>query len=164
MNYIDIILAILLLISIFMGWRQGFIRQLFGLLALLLGVYCAYRFSHFTAHCISDWFGVSEPVTSGVAFAVTFIVVLLAVVLVGRFADKIISMVAFAFVNRLLGAILSLLKAVLIIGILLVILNMFSLIPPAHQERSMLYRPMEKVGATVFPYLKQLVNTTKNLF
>lgn len=39
MHYIDIIIAILLLISIIMGWRQGFIRQLFGLLALLLGVF-----------------------------------------------------------------------------------------------------------------------------
>ncbi|MDR2361850.1 MAG: CvpA family protein [Prevotellaceae bacterium] len=164
MNYIDIIIAILLLISIFIGWRQGFIRQLFGLMALFLGLFCAYRFSHFTAHYISDWFEVSEPITNGVAFVVTFIIVLLVVVLVGRFADKIISMVAFAFFNRLLGAILSLLKAVLIISVLLLILNIFGLIPQAHQNQSTLYRSMEKIGVAVFPYLKQLVEETKNLF
>ncbi|MDR0729216.1 MAG: CvpA family protein [Prevotellaceae bacterium] len=164
MNYIDIIITILLLISIFMGWRQGFIRQLFGLLALLFGLFCAYRFSHFTAHYISDWFKVSESVTNGVAFAVTFIIVLLAVILAGRFADKISSMVAFAFFNRLLGAILSLLKAVLIISVLLLILNIFGLIPQVHQNQSTLYHPMEKVSMTAFPYLKQLVEKTKNLF
>ncbi|MDR0668168.1 MAG: CvpA family protein [Prevotellaceae bacterium] len=164
MHYIDIIIAILLLISIIMGWRQGFIRQLFGLLALLLGVFCAYRFSHFTAHYLTGWFGLSEAVSIGVAFAVTFIVVLLAVVFVGRLADRIISLIAFAFLNRLLGAILSLLKASLIIGVLLVIISMLGFVPESHQRESRLYHPLEQVGTTVFPYLQQFVEKRIPLF
>jgi membrane protein required for colicin V production len=164
MNYIDIIIVILLLASILIGWRQGFIRQFFGLLALLLGVFCAYRFSHLVAHYLAKWIEVSEPVTNGVAFAVTFLGVLVGVVLVGRFADKIITMVAFGLLNRLLGAVLSLLKAVLIISVLLVICNLFTLLPPADQSRSRLCHPMEQIGGAVFPYLQQLINKTRPLF
>jgi membrane protein required for colicin V production len=153
MNYIDIILGGLLVISVVMGWRQGLVRQVFGILALLLGVFCAYKFSDFTAHHLSKWFAMNEAVTNMVAFAVTFVVVLFLVILVGRLADKFIKMVALGFVNRLLGAVLCALKAVLIISICLIILQSFELLPGDKIRDSYLYHPLESVGATVFPYI-----------
>jgi membrane protein required for colicin V production len=154
MNYIDIIIGVLLLISLVMGWRQGLVRQVFGILALLLGVFCAYKFSGFTAQHLSEWFAMNETVTKSIAFAITFIAVLFLVILIGRLADKFIKMVALGLVNRLLGAILCMLKAVLIISICLVILNLFDLLP-AHTQSSCFYHPLESAGSTVFPYLQR---------
>ena len=153
MNYIDIILGGLLLISVVMGWRQGLVRQVFGILALLLGVFCAYKFSGFTAHYLSKWFAMNESVTNTVAFAITFIAVLFLVILIGRIADKFIKMVALGFVNRLLGAILCALKAVLIISICLIILQSFDILSAEKIRNSYLYHPLESIGNTVFPYI-----------
>jgi membrane protein required for colicin V production len=153
MNYIDIIIGVLLLISVVAGWRQGLVRQVFGILALLLGVFCAYKFSGFTAHHLSKWFAMNEAVTNAVAFAVTFIAVLFLVILIGRIADKFIKMVALGLVNRLLGAVLCALKAVLIISICLIILRSFDLLPAEKVRDSFFYHPLESIGNTVFPYI-----------
>ncbi len=164
MNYLDIIIGILLLIAFIMGYRQGFIRQFFGLLALLLGVFCAYKFSHFAAHYIAQWTQASEAVVNAVAFAVTFIAVLVGVNFVGIFADKIITMVALGWLNKMLGIIMALAKEVLILGVIIVILDMFHIVPKAHVEKSFLYQPLENIGTTVFPYLKKLLTMTFGLF
>jgi membrane protein required for colicin V production len=149
MNYIDIIIGIVLLIALVFGWRQGLVRQLFGLLALFLGVYCAYRFSGFTAHYLHRWFAVSEAATGCAAFALTFVVVLVCVVLVGRIADKFIKMIAFGFVNHLLGAVLGVCKTALILGVCIVIVDMFRLFT----LHSWFYDRLEALGTLVFPYL-----------
>ncbi|MDR1405669.1 MAG: CvpA family protein, partial [Prevotellaceae bacterium] len=156
MNYIDIVIGILLLASFVLGWRQGLVRQAFGILALLSGVYCAYKFSDFTAHCLSKWFELNAAVTGGVAFAVTFIAVLFLVILIGRIADRFIKMVALGFVNRLLGAILCTCKAVLIISVCVVILHSFDALPKGQIRSSALYQPMKRTGDMVFPYLASI--------
>ncbi len=158
MNYIDIIIAILLLISIVSGWRQGFVRQLFGLLALLAGVYCAYKFSHFAAHYITSWFGPDEAWTNGIAFAVTFVVVLIGVVVIGRIADRFVKLIALGLLNSLLGAVLSLLKMALILSVCLLLLNMFEVLPDNVTRESYLYQPLDSIGARVFPYLQKLLD------
>ena len=164
MNYIDIVIGLLLFASLVIGWRQGFIRQLFGLLALFLGVYCAYKFSGITAHYLSRWFEINESITKEVSFAVTFLVVLIFVIIVGRFADRIVRMVALGFLNRFLGMILSLFKAVLIISICLLILKMFDILPAADTQKSFLYQPLENIATNVFPYLKKLYDFSMSLF
>jgi membrane protein required for colicin V production len=161
MTYIDIIIGILLLLSLVFGWRQGLIRQLFGILALLLGVFCAYKFSDSTAYYLSKWFSMNEAVTNAAAFAVTFIAVLFLVILIGRVADRFIKLVALGLVNRLLGAILGALKAVLIISVCLVILKSFNLLPEETMRASRSCQSLERVGAMVFPYLQKIVFSHK---
>jgi len=164
MNYLDIIISVCILIALVMGFRQGFIRPLFGLLALLLGVFCAYKFSYFAAQYIAEWTAASKQVVNAAAFAITFIAVLVGVSFVGIFADKIISMVALGWLNRLLGVAMALAKIILILGVTAVILDMFQLIPEADIRQSHLYQPVKDIGVMVFPYLKRLVEITVGLF
>ncbi|MDR3133201.1 MAG: CvpA family protein [Prevotellaceae bacterium] len=157
MNYFDIIIGVLLLVSLVVGWRQGLVRQVFGLLALLLGVFCAYKFSGYTAYYLSKWFALDKAVINAVAFGITFIAVLFLVILAGRVADKFIKMVALGLVNRLLGAVLCVLKVALIISVCLVILKSFDILPEKKARDSCLYHPLESAGATVFPYLQKWI-------
>ncbi|MDR3350844.1 MAG: CvpA family protein [Prevotellaceae bacterium] len=158
MNYFDIIIGVLLLISVVVGWRQGLVRQVFGILALALGVFCAYKFSGSTAAYLSEWFALNEAVTRAAAFAVTFIAVLFLVLLTGRVADRFIKMVALGLVNHLLGTILCVLKMALIISVCIVILKSFELLPEKAIHDSFLYQPLEDAGSTVFPYLQKVVS------
>jgi membrane protein required for colicin V production len=160
MNYIDIIIGLLLLVGIISGWRQGFVRQLFGLLALILGVYCAYRFSHFAAHYIVKWFHWSASVTSSVAFVITFVIVLIGVFFVGRVANRFIKLIALGTLNSFLGALLSLCKWVLVLSVCLVIIHSFISLPDSQVGGSFFFHFLEKVGNTVFPYLHSLADKT----
>lgn len=156
MNYLDLIIGILLLLAVIIGFRRGFIRQLFALLALLLGVYCAYECSYFAAHYIAAWTAASETLVNAGAFAITFIAVLVGVYFVGIIADKMINMIAFEWLNKLLGMVLALVQQLLVLGVLAVILDRFALVPGHLIAGSMLYRPVKAVGMAVFPYLQGL--------
>ena len=56
MNYIDVVLAIFLLIAAFSGFRKGFIIEVASLVALILGIWGAIKFSHFMAGFLSGQF------------------------------------------------------------------------------------------------------------
>ena len=47
MNYIDIIIAIVVLIFAFKGFQRGFIKEFISFVAIILGLYIASHFSIF---------------------------------------------------------------------------------------------------------------------
>ena len=56
-NYIDIILLVVWIIAIAEGLVKGLVKQVFGILALILACYCSFRFTGFAAQRIVEWFG-----------------------------------------------------------------------------------------------------------
>ena len=94
----------------YFGIMKGIIRQFFGLLALFLGMYCAFKFSQWTGTYIAQWFHTGKAVTQGIAFALTLIIVVVALILVGRFATRLISLAALGFVDKILGELFGILK------------------------------------------------------
>ena len=162
MNYIDAIIIILLVIAALLGVWKGFVRQLFGLAALFLGLYCAWRFSDFAASYLSQWIGKNETAVAIISFAVTFIVVLLGVVLAGKLADRIVKIVTLGLFNRLLGLLFSVVKMAFILSICIWLLEaldqLWPFFPHKDSEQSLLFDPVAKLVPSVFPYLKEWIS------
>ncbi|MDR2585824.1 MAG: CvpA family protein [Prevotellaceae bacterium] len=160
MNYIDIIIIALLVVAAIFGVWKGFVRQLFGLVALLLGIYCALHFSGYAATFISQWIDKNETAVTIISFAITFVVVLLGVVFVGKLADRIIKIVALGLFNRLFGILFSVAKMAFILSICIWLLLAFDHLWPffPHQDshQSLLFAPVSKLAPSIFPYLKAL--------
>jgi len=161
MNYIDIIIIALLAFAAIVGVWKGFIRQLFGLVALFLGIWCACHFSNYAAFYISQWIDKNETAVTIISFAVTFIVVLFGVVLVGRLAEQLIKVVMLGFFNRLMGILFSVVKMALILSVSIWLLQaldqLWPFIPHHDCEKSMLFTPVAKLATALFPYLKELL-------
>jgi membrane protein required for colicin V production len=161
MNYIDIIIIALLVYAALFGIWKGFVRQLFGLAALFLGIWCACRFSGFTAAYISQWIDKNETAVTIISFAITFIIVLLGVILVGRLTEQLVKAVTLGWVNRLIGLLFSVLKMALILSVCIWLLQAFDRMWPffPHHDcgQSILFAPVSKLAPVVFPYLKVLV-------
>ena len=159
MNYIDIIIIALLAFAAIVGVWKGFIRQLFGLVALFLGIWCACHFSNYAAFYISKWIDKNETAVTMISFAVTFIVVLFGVVLVGRLAEQLIKVVMLGFFNRLMGILFSVVKMALILSVSIWLLQaldqLWPFIPHHDCEKSMLFTPAAKLATALFPYLKE---------
>jgi membrane protein required for colicin V production len=156
MVIIDIIILIILIIAFILGLRKGIIRQLFGLAALLLGIYCAFKFSQLLGHYFSEWFKTGESITQGIAFALIFIAVLFLVVLIGRLAAKLIQLATLGGLDRILGGIFSVLKITCICCIIQFIVQYFD--EPFHflpesVHRAVSYQFFNTVTKLVFPYL-----------
>lgn len=159
MNILDIILAIPLLWALYRGFRKGLIYMIASLTALVLGILGAIRFHEGTGMLLNSWFNINAEHLNLIAFAVTFIGIVLEVHLAAFLADKLIKAVALSLVNRAAGMIFGLLVTGFVISILLMPIDAANksrnFIDPDTIEGSLLYRPLTKFAPTVLPYLKR---------
>jgi len=157
MNTVDLVFGILLLWAAYRGFTKGFIVQLATLAALLLGILGAVLFSDFTSDLIIKKFDVTGQYLPILSFAVTFLVIVIAVHLFAKMLNKLIDAIALGVVNRLLGVLFSLLKTGFIVSIILVLINKadnrFNFIPNETKENSLLYKPLSNFAPMIFPYL-----------
>ena len=157
MNTIDLVFAILLLWAAYRGYTKGFIVQLATLAALLFGILGAVMFSDFTSSLIIKKFDISGQYLPIISFAVTFIVIVIAVHMLAKALNKLIDAIALGIVNRLLGVLFSVLKIAFIVSIILVLINKadnkYNFIPDETKDNSLLYKPLSNFAPMIFPYL-----------
>ncbi|MBS3807052.1 MAG: CvpA family protein [Bacteroidales bacterium] len=158
MNLFDLVFIVLLIWSAYRGFTKGFILQLSTLAALLLGIYGAIHFSDFTARMLTEHFSISTDYLSIIAFALTFVAIVIAVHLLARLIEKLIQAIALGFINRILGIVFGIAKTAFIISIILVLVNKandkYHFLPREKTENSLLYRPLSDFAPSIFPYLK----------
>lgn len=158
MQILDIILLIPLAWALYKGFKKGLVIEITSLLALVLGVYGAIKFSSITADFLIEKIDVSEQTMKVLAFVVTFMLIIGAVHLIGKIIEKTIDLVALSFMNKLGGALFSTLKVAMIISVILVAVNgwneRFNFIPTNIKQDSILFEPMTKLSPAVLPFLK----------
>jgi membrane protein required for colicin V production len=157
LNYFDVVIAILLLWSSYRGFTKGFLVMAASLAALILGVWGAIRFSDLTAGLLIDNFDLQSKYIALIAFALTFIAIVIGIHLLARAMDKLVKAVALGFVNRLAGLAFAVVRTAFLVSIVLVILNSIDqrvpFIPEEHKEQSLLYKPLSRLAPAIFPYL-----------
>ncbi len=156
MNYIDIVVGIILILAILKGFRNGLIIELASLVALVLGLFGAIQFSSITESYLIEYIDSSN--IGIIAFVITFVLIVIGVHLIAKVVDKLVKAIALGMINRVLGALFSLLKYAFIISVVLAILGSFektySLLPEEQKESSQLYEPLRSIAPSVFPYLQ----------
>lgn len=159
MNYIDIIITIILLWAAYKGFSKGFVIQAAALVALLLGIYGAIRFSDYTSALLIEKFDLTTKHLKLISFIITFVVIVIVVQLLANLLDKLLKLAALGFLNRLAGSFFSIFKAAFIVSILLVVLNTFdrkySFLPEKEVNESVFFSPLSNFAPMIFPYLKE---------
>jgi membrane protein required for colicin V production len=157
MNYVDLILGILLILSAINGFSKGFVEELAGLVALILGIWAAIHFSDAVGQYLTENFHWTFKHLSIVAFIITFLIVVILVQIIGSFFSKLVKAVSLGFLNRLAGLAFGALKGALILSILLVIFDKLDkdvhLIAEKTKAESRLYTPVRNFAPGVFPFL-----------
>ncbi|WP_435136177.1 CvpA family protein [Formosa sp. A9] len=165
MTTIDIILAILLLFGFVRGLMNGLFVEIASLLSLILGIYGAIHFSNFTASLFEDKVDWDENYVNIVAFAVTFVVIVLAVGLAGKAFTKLANLAFLGIVNKILGGVFGALKIGLITSVALnVFENLNNTIPFVNKEnidKSILYKPVISLSTTIYPAFREKVEEKK---
>lgn len=154
MNTIDIIIAVLLIIGFVQGIFKGLFVEVASLLSLLLGIYVATHFSHYVGGYLSNWLTWEERYIKLASFAITFLLVVLGVALLGKLFTKVADAAALGMLNKILGGAFGALKYALIISIIFLLLskieNTFPIIPKEQKENSILYQPVKKIAPLLF--------------
>jgi membrane protein required for colicin V production len=155
MALIDIILGSILLFGLIRGFMKGLFVEVASLLALIAGVYGAIHFSTFAAEFLDSTLDWDEKYIDIVAFAVTFIIIVLVISLAGKALTKLANFAALGILNKLLGGVFGVLKIGLILSILLIVFDtMNKTIPFSDKnnlEDSILYEPVRSLAPMIFP-------------
>lgn len=154
-NWIDIIILILLLWAIIKGFRKGFIIELASLLALILGIFGAIKFADFTAGYLTANVDLPEDYTPLIAFALTFVLIVIGVHFIARLVQTLVKMVALNFINRLAGAVFSGLKTLVILSFVLFFVESIDqntkVIPQHTKKESLFYYPLSGIAFDLLP-------------
>lgn len=153
MNYLDIIIAIILLLFGVKGFRKGLIIEVVTLLAFAVGVYGAMHFSDFTAEHLKEFMEINPKYLNTTAFVLTFILLVILVNIIGRMVTKLIQAMNLGFFNKLGGAVFGMAKGVLLCSIMVMVLNNFQLlgiVKPEVREQSKLYPYIEETVPYVY--------------
>ncbi|VAV85269.1 Colicin V production protein [hydrothermal vent metagenome] len=157
MNILDIILGALILFGLIRGLSKGLFVEVASLVALIAGIYGAIYFSDFAAEFLESRVDWTEKTISITAFAITFVIIVLAISLAGKALTKLADFAALGILNKLLGGVFGALKIGLILSVALVLFDkMNKTIPFVDKDElqdSILYKPVKSLVPMIFPYL-----------
>lgn len=161
MSTIDIVIAVILLFGLVKGYMKGLFVEITSLVGLVLGVYGALHFSFFLSNILKDNVSWDESMIQIVAFAGTFIIILLALVFLGKALTKIAETIFLGFFNKLLGAVFGVLKYALILSIVFLIYDQINsslkFLNKEKAKESVLYEPVKNLAPTIFPNMVKVV-------
>ena len=163
----DLILLLIFVPAIIVGIRKGFIRQLAGLIALVLGIWAGYHFTSFLSGKLNIWLDSISSLVNIISFSLIFLAVLLCVTLLGHFISGIIKVALLGWLDKILGVIFAIIKTAFILSIVIYILKSFdsiwNFLPKKSLADSDIYLFLERLASKVFPYLKDLQDITLNV-
>jgi membrane protein required for colicin V production len=125
LNFIDYIILIILVLFLIQGYRKGIIISLASIAALVLGIYIAVHFSNYLDATLLEHLHPSRKWLPILSFAITFVLVVIAVMLVAKLTEKLVDVVGMGFFNHIGGALVGLVKGVILVSILIFIFISF---------------------------------------
>jgi membrane protein required for colicin V production len=156
MNWLDIVIIALLVYAVWEGARQGLIRQVLGLGALILGIYLAWT----QGRAVGEMFGLEGLGATVAGFAVVLVVVIVVVALIGRLTRGLFKLVGLGIFDNLLGIVFSAFKMFLILGIIFMVIEGFDtkgkVLTDKVKNHSPMYRATTAVTGFVFPSIDLL--------
>ena len=149
MTFLDLILAIPLGFFIFKGWKRGLIYEVASLAGILAGYWAAAHLSSWVAQAL----GLEGDGAMLIAFFITFVAALVGAHFLGKCIEGFIKMVKAQTFNKLLGAVVGMLKCVVVLSVLINFLLIADrhqvILTPKTQEESLLFKPVHSVGDKV---------------
>ena len=168
MGFIDVIIIILLLIGLYKGIKNGFFVEIASLVAFVIGVFIAIKFSYLVKDIIVNWVNWSPETVQITAFALTIVLVIAIIHLSAALFTKIADFAFLGWVNTLFGGIFGVLKSMLALGIFLTLVQKVNiddvLISKEKQEASIFYRPLQNAVVYIFPIVSEWVDEAKETF
>lgn len=145
MNYIDIVILLFLLWGAFRGFSKGLIIEIATLTGLVLGVFVAIKYSAYTEGILRDFLNISSQYLAYIALAVTFLIVIIVIFLIGKLLTKLIDIISLGLINKLLGTLFGIAKYFVIVCVILMIIDAlnekFRFISEETLQKSMLFYP-----------------------
>jgi membrane protein required for colicin V production len=145
MSFIDVIIVILVIIFCVKGFLRGFIKELFSILIIVLGLLGAFLFYRTLNDVISLFFE-NQDLSLIISFVLIFVGITILLVIIRNTLLKFVDTLNFADVDHILGIILGIVKGVLVCGVIFIFLKNH---PVLRLDRAI-------ARSVIFPYIERM--------
>jgi membrane protein required for colicin V production len=152
---IDLIIAGILVYGAVRGLWNGFFVEFASLISLFLGIWIALKFANYFKTMLETQTSWNPQMILMLSFGLPFVLTLIALVVASRFFTSVLSVLGLSLFNKILGALLGLLKAVLALA---VVLNFFETLNSDESfatrqtlDNMIFYDTIRDIGAEIYP-------------
>jgi len=132
LNYLDYVIIVVVAIGFLLGFKDGLIRKIIGLIGLIAGIGLAFEFSDDLGRLITPFFNHDGYLANIIAGILIFLIIVLIASIVKRIVhplDKVNK-----FVNQFIGGIVGAIQIIFILSGIFLFLDIFSF--PAKEVRN----------------------------
>ena len=163
MNWLDWVIIACLVAGLIKGLKDGFVKQAISLAALIIAIVFAGQISIPVRIFLMQYItgeAVSPQIITALCYIIAFVLIIVAITLLGKIVDIAIKLTPAKPLNMLLGGLFGIFIWTLSLSIVLNLFAVFdsgsTIIPKPVQEKSALYLPIKEVLPMVFPVWKRL--------
>ncbi|MCU0356305.1 MAG: CvpA family protein [Cyclobacteriaceae bacterium] len=165
MSALDIILGVILIIGMSSGYREGFLKSLFSLLAIFIGILAGFKLMGAAMLTLNQHYDIDEKVLPYAAFGAVFLVVVILVNFLGSLLRKGLEKTLLGSADSFAGALLGLFKTAFMISVLCWILDASGVVFfDRWTEHSWMYQHIAVIAPTVTDWAGELVPAVRDLF
>jgi membrane protein required for colicin V production len=165
LSYIDIALILFLLLGAYGGYKEGFLMELFSVLAILLGILGGFKLMGNAMVLLDQQFNIDETVLPYLAFIVVFILVLIVVRLIGKSIRASIDDSFLGKVDQSAGAFLGIFKSAFMLSVGLWIIQSLKIsFPEKWTDDAWLYPKISVLAPTVAEWISEYVPLLSDIF
>jgi membrane protein required for colicin V production len=161
LNTVDIIIFIVLLVGFILGFKDGFVRKLIGLLGLIVAVLLTALFSSRLGVVIENIFDIELYLAEIMGGIILFLGTILIFAILKRIIhpfDKVKSLI-----NQLVGGAVGAIELLFFLSAVLLLLNIFNIPDKKVQDNSLLYNHTYNVIPFTINYLKDYTPSTEEI-
>jgi membrane protein required for colicin V production len=161
LNVIDIILIGLILIGFILGYKDGFVRKLIGLVGFALAIFLSIRFSVEGGKMLESATGIEFYLSRIIAGFVIFLIMMILTSLIKRLIhpfDKVNN-----FLNQLFGGIFGVIQILFFLSAVLFLLHIFDVPSKKDINNSLLYSSVYSVIPLSVKYIDNYAPQSKSI-
>jgi len=137
LNYLDYITIVIILIGFLLGFKDGLVRKIIGLLGLIFGIGLAFQFSGSVGKLLIRFFNNDEYLSSVIAGILIFFVVIIIATIIKRIVhpfDKVNRLI-----NQVLGGVIGAVQIIYFMSAVFLFLNIFGFPKTEQKDNSFSY-------------------------
>lgn len=161
---IDIAYLVVLLIALVKGWQKGLIVAVFSLVAWIIGIAAALKFSTVAAEYLRESGHVSAKWIPFLSFIIVFLGVVLIIRMLAKLIEASVELVWMGWMNNAAGAVLYLILYSILFSVALFFLIQMKLISDETASRSLAFSFIEPWGPVVINGLGKVIPFFKDMF
>jgi membrane protein required for colicin V production len=153
LSILDIIIIVIILIGFILGYKDGFVRKLIGLIGFVLAVFIAIKFAASFGQIIESITGIEIYLSEIIAGIIIFLVVVFIFSVLKRYIhpfDKVNN-----FLNQLVGGLVGAIQILFFVSAFLIILNIFNVPGKKSKDNSFLYYKIYGIIPATIEYVSQ---------